>query len=95
MNEVKQAQTEKSDHPGVVAFPPLIYAVPLLVGLLLHWAFSFPGIYGAFPVALGLTSLVLGAGLALGHFSMSRNQAKAVGLLYRHKQWVCFTGKKQ
>lgn len=53
------------DHPGVVAPPPLIYGVPLLVGLIVH--LSGAGLDFGLPLALRLALGVpaLAAGIVL------------------------------
>lgn len=47
MDPMNRERTESLDHdrPGVIAFPPLIYAAGLLIGLALH---------GVFPLGVGL-----------------------------------------
>lgn len=54
---------DRNDIAGVVAPPPLIYAVPLLVGLLLHWLRPVP--LSSRGVMRSLGVLCIGAGAAL------------------------------
>ncbi len=44
------AEVENQDHPGVLAPPPLIFTIPLLVGLLIDWRLSIVSISVAVPV---------------------------------------------
>ena len=41
------------DNAGVIALPPLIYAVPLTMGLILHIAFPIRFLPGVLPLILG------------------------------------------
>ena len=57
---------ETRDNPGVIAPPPLIYAVPLAVGLLLHARFPFrPLRFMPRVVRVVLGSSLVGCALAV------------------------------
>ena len=62
---MSDAADPRTDHPGVIAPPPLIYGVPLLAGLAIHSLGA--GLDFGFPLwlrlCLGLA--ILGAGFAL------------------------------
>lgn len=51
------------DNPGVVAPPPLIFLAPLIVGLLLHWAFPITLMPAPIPLTVGLPVIAMGASL--------------------------------
>lgn len=66
-------QPGHGDRPNVIAFPPLIYAVPLLAGLLLSWIAPANFALGAWGQWLGWPLLILGGLLAVwGERSMKR-----------------------
>jgi len=48
----------QEDHPGVIAYPPLIFLGCLLVGLVFHWLLPW-------PLSPSRPLRILGAGLAL------------------------------
>ena len=52
-----------TDHSGVAVPPPLLYAVPLAVGLLLHWAYPIALMPRGAAVPLGLLLVVLSLAL--------------------------------
>jgi len=56
---------ESPDRPDVIALPPLVYAVGLVVGFLIELAVPVPGLPGSASWPLGLTFFVVGAALGL------------------------------
>jgi len=63
----------ESDSPGVVAFPPLIYGLPWLVGLGLHLLFPVHLLPSAAAHLAGAVLLGLAVGLAVwGRLAMAR-----------------------
>ena len=48
------------DNSGIIWYPPLIYAVPLIVGLLLHWAVPFPFLQSPLQLFMGLPLVGMG-----------------------------------
>jgi protein-S-isoprenylcysteine O-methyltransferase Ste14 len=52
-----------TDHSGVAVPPPLLYAVPLAVGLLLHWAYPIALMPRGVAVPLGVLLVVLSLAL--------------------------------
>ena len=57
--------TEEADHPGVIAFPPLIFAVCAVVGILLHFLFPIHVMRHSVSVAVGVFLSVVSAALAI------------------------------
>lgn len=53
------------DNPNVIAFPPLIYAVPMAVGILLHALFPMNLLPPVFANVLGGLSFILAVILAV------------------------------
>ena len=55
----------RTDHPGVIAPPPLVYGVPLIAGLVIHWFGA--GLDFGFPLWLRLVVAIpmIVAGLVL------------------------------
>jgi len=49
-----RTKDNKKDTPGVIAPPPLIYFVPLIAGLLLHWMIPATFLPGMLHLAIGL-----------------------------------------
>jgi protein-S-isoprenylcysteine O-methyltransferase Ste14 len=67
--------TEKKDHPGVIAPPPLIFLSGLFLGGLVAWFYPFPILPKA--VAIGLGSFLVVAGIAvIGLIWQQMKQAK-------------------
>jgi protein-S-isoprenylcysteine O-methyltransferase Ste14 len=58
-----------ADNPGVVAPPPLIYAVPLAVGLYLDRTNPFPIMPQPLAVRIGMALIVIAGVLALAAFA--------------------------
>src|SRR5258707_5356893 len=59
-------EEETRDNPGVIAPPPLIYAVPLAVGLLLHARFPVrPLLFMPLVVRVVLVGLLVGLALVV------------------------------
>jgi protein-S-isoprenylcysteine O-methyltransferase Ste14 len=56
---------EPPDRPDVIALPPLVYAVGLVVGFLMELAVPVPGLPRSVSWSLGLTFFVAGAALGL------------------------------
>ncbi len=65
MNDTLQ---DTQDNPGVIAPPPLIFAGPLAVGLLLHWFFPKKFVPRGIGFALGGLGIISGALLIRGGF---------------------------
>jgi protein-S-isoprenylcysteine O-methyltransferase Ste14 len=65
MNDTLQ---DTQDNPGVIAPPPLIFAGPLALGLLLHWFFPKKFLPRWVGIALGSLSIISGATLIQGGF---------------------------
>jgi protein-S-isoprenylcysteine O-methyltransferase Ste14 len=61
--------TSSPDHSGVAVPPPLLYAIPLAAGLLLHRAHPIVLMPRGVAVPLGL--LLVALGLGLGGFAMA------------------------
>jgi protein-S-isoprenylcysteine O-methyltransferase Ste14 len=57
--------TQVDDKPGVLAPPPLFYAIALGVGLLLEWALPVAALATGPALALGLALFALGAALGI------------------------------
>lgn len=62
------AEKIKSDTPGVLAPPPLIYGVTLIAGLLLNVAFPIRIMPGRFVAVLGFCLIGMGVLLAVAGF---------------------------
>ena len=61
----------RRDHAGVVVPPPLLYAVPFVLGLLLQRVAPIPlGVDGARPVLRTVGGAVAGAGVLLGAWAV-------------------------
>jgi len=56
---------DRSDHPGIIALPPLVYATALGIVLVLRWLWPLP--LASYPAALwlGIGLTVLGAAMGL------------------------------
>jgi protein-S-isoprenylcysteine O-methyltransferase Ste14 len=65
---------DEQDKAGVVAPPPLIYLVPLVLGLLLSWRFPTPSLPRTMARGLGWP-LVGGGVLLLGWFEWAMRRA--------------------
>ncbi|MGA7936252.1 MAG: hypothetical protein WCA35_22045 [Kovacikia sp.] len=64
-----------SDNPGVIAFPPALYAVTLLIGLVINFIFSVS--FLPRPVSLPLASFaMIGAGWLSTSAFRAMNRAK-------------------
>lgn len=57
--------TSSTDHPGVIAFPPLIWLVCAVVSLLLHFMISIRIIMSGVSLPLGIAFVLLAPSLAL------------------------------
>lgn len=69
----KAPDTQRSDTPGVIALPPLLYGVTLGAGLLLHWIWPRPILSPNLNYWIGGVALVLGLALAVwGRRAMDR-----------------------
>ncbi len=66
------------DNPGVVAPPPLVYALSLAVGLLLHRLFPVKVLPRAVARPLGRTSAILSCVLALSALFQMRRAGTSV-----------------
>ena len=54
-----------ADHPGVIAFPPLIFAACATVGILLHFVFTIRVMKHSASVSVGVFLSVVSAALAI------------------------------
>ena len=63
---------DNQDNPGVIAPPPLIFAGPLVVGLLLHRFFPKKFLPRGIGIALGSLGIISGAMLIQGGFREMR-----------------------
>ena len=78
------------DHPKIVAFPPLLWLISAVVGVLVHFfVFSIPILQQPFALILGILCILTGPSLALpALFTMHAagtpaNPAKAALLIVR------------
>ena len=55
---------QELDHPGVIGFPPLIYSLPLLLGIVASSLFGSSIINSPINFVVGSPLLILGIGLA-------------------------------
>jgi protein-S-isoprenylcysteine O-methyltransferase Ste14 len=57
--------TESSDHPGVIAPPPLLYGGAFFIALLLHWLWPLPIFPQVSALWTGLVLIALAVALAI------------------------------
>jgi protein-S-isoprenylcysteine O-methyltransferase Ste14 len=69
---------ETTDNPGVIAFPPALFAGTLAIGLLLHLIFPIHFLPDAIAIASGVVVLVGAALIAVSAFRAMRRAQTAV-----------------
>jgi protein-S-isoprenylcysteine O-methyltransferase Ste14 len=69
---------ETTDNPGVIAFPPALFAGTLAIGLLLHLIFPINFLPRAIAIASGVVVLVGAALIAVSAFRTMRRAQTAV-----------------
>ncbi|MDF5722652.1 MAG: isoprenylcysteine carboxylmethyltransferase family protein [Rhizonema sp. PD37] len=69
---------ETVDNPGVIAFPPALFAGTLALGLLLHFIFPVNVLPHLIAIALGVVVLVSAALIAISSFRAMRRAQTAV-----------------
>lgn len=70
--------TETVDNPGVIAFPPALFAGTLALGLLLHFIFPVNLLPRSIAIASGAVVIVSAALIAISAFRAMRNAQTAV-----------------
>ncbi len=78
MEKSAPARQPGRDAPGVIAPPPIIYALALLLGFALEAVLPSPELGGALRIPLGAVLLALGLGLAAAFFSAFRHAGTPV-----------------
>jgi protein-S-isoprenylcysteine O-methyltransferase Ste14 len=68
-------EEEMSDNPGVIAFPPALYAGTLLIGLLLNFVFPISFLPRSVALVLGASAIVC-AGLIVISAFRAMNRAR-------------------
>ncbi len=69
---------ETVDNPGVIAFPPALFAGTLALGLLLHFIFPVTFLPRLIAIALGVVVIVGAALIAISAFRAMRRAQTAV-----------------
>jgi protein-S-isoprenylcysteine O-methyltransferase Ste14 len=69
---------ETVDNPGVIAFPPALFAGTFALGLLLHFIFPIPFLPRLIAIASGVVVLVGAAVIAISAFRAMRRAQTAV-----------------
>ena len=72
MEKSNQKKTEEQDNAGVVAQPPVVYAIPLILGLVLHSFVSVTFLPETLKLILGLPLLGVGVFLMAKSFRTFR-----------------------
>lgn len=62
------ATSEKIDHAGVIAFPPMLFGSTLLLGLLISYVFPTPVLPASIALSIGLVLLSVGVSTLLMAF---------------------------